>query len=148
MNRGLILRPATIQDADILLGWRNDPETRKASKESTRVVKEEHIAWLSKTLDNTNRRLLISEKNGEPIGSVRADFSDGLWELSWTTAPNHRGQGLAKQMVALLASTIEEPIRAEIKAGNIASTRIAEYAGMTFSKEVKGVLYYHREAFK
>jgi len=51
-------------------------------------------------------------------------------------------------MVALLASTIEEPIRAEIKAGNIASTRIAEYAGMTFNKEVKGVLYYHREAFK
>jgi len=82
MNSGLILRPATLQDADMLLGWRNDSETRKASKNSTRVVKKEHLAWLSKTLGNTNRRLLISEKNGEPIGSVRADFYEGLWELS------------------------------------------------------------------
>jgi RimJ/RimL family protein N-acetyltransferase len=70
-----------------------------------------------------------------------------VWELSWTVAPNARGRGVAKQMVTLLAHQISEPIRAEVKAKNIASARIAEHAGMAVSREVDGVLHYCRDAF-
>ncbi|MBW6487332.1 MAG: hypothetical protein K0B01_14400 [Syntrophobacterales bacterium] len=75
MNETITLRPATIQDADMLLDWRNDPETRKASHSTSEVVTEEHIAWLTKTLGNANRRLLVAEEDGAPVGTVRADLS-------------------------------------------------------------------------
>jgi len=93
-------------------------------------------------------QLLVAEENGAPVGTVRADFSEGVWELSWTVAPNARGRGVAKQMVVLLASQIPEPIRAEVKAGNIASARIAEYVGMEFDREADGVLHYKRPPLK
>jgi RimJ/RimL family protein N-acetyltransferase len=49
-------------------------------------------------------------------------------------------------MVALLAHQIPEPIRAEVKVGNIASARIAEHAGMEFDREEDGMLDYRRAA--
>jgi RimJ/RimL family protein N-acetyltransferase len=148
MNLTIALRQATIQDADMLLGWRNNPETRIASHSTSEVVKEEHLAWLTKTLSNANRRLLVAEENGSPVGTVRADLSEGVWELSWTVAPNARGRGVAKQIVTLLAQKISEPIRAEVKSDNIASARIAEHAGMAFDREVEGISHYSREALK
>lgn len=81
-----------------------------------------------------------------PVGTVRADFSQGTWKLSWTVAPAARRHGVAKQMVALLSQQISAPIRAEIKADNLASVKIAKHAGMVFSQKVKDMLHYSRKA--
>ena len=142
------LRPATVDDADLLLEWRNDPETRNASHNTAEVQREEHVSWLKKTLNNTSRQLYIAEENGIPVGTVRADLVDGVHELSWTVAPNARGRGVATRMVALLARQISQPIRAEVKSGSTASARIAERAGMLFDREVDGILHYRRAAWK
>lgn len=146
MSETITLRLATLQDADLLLDWRNDPGTRLASHGAAAVQREEHVSWLTKSLSNANRKLLVAEENGVPVGTVRADFSDGAWELSWTVAPAARGRGVAKRMVALLAHQIAQPIRAEIKTGNVASTLVAEHAGMQFDCEANGVLHYRRAA--
>jgi len=146
MTDAMILRSATIRDADLLLELRNDPETRKASHNTAEVQTGEHVSWLARTLDDPHRRLFVGEEDGVPVGTIRADSSGGVWELSWTVAANARGQGLAKQMVALLAHQIPEPIRAEVKVGNIASARIAEHAGMEFDREEDGMLHYRRAA--
>ena len=139
-------RAATMDDADMLLEWRNELDTRMASHSTIEILREDHIFWLAKILDNSNKKLLIAEKNGDPVGTVRADYEEGVWELSWTVNPNFRGRGIAKQMVSLFASKIAEPIRAEIKANNFASVKIAQYAGMTISREIEGILYYGRKA--
>ncbi len=146
MNSNIVLRVATMEDADLLLAWRNDPTTRAASHNTAEISRSEHLAWLVATLDDPNRRLLIAEHRGVPVGTVRADLSAGVWELSWTTAPQARGRGLTKQMVALLSRQISDPIRAEVKVGNIASARIAEHAGMQLESEADGILHYRRDA--
>ncbi len=146
MNEDMTLRSVTMNDADMLLEWRNDPETRKASHSTDEVQRNEHISWLSRTLSNPNRRLYIAEEDSVPVGTVRADLFDGVWELSWTVSPRARRQGVAKRMVGMLANQILEPIRAEVKTGNIVSARIAEHAGMEFQRETDGVLHYKREA--
>jgi len=148
MSERMKLRPVTIEDADLLLEWRNDPQTRMASHNTEEVKRDEHISWLTRSLDNPSRRLFIAEEDGVPVGTVRADYSDGVYELSWTVAPNARGRGVGKRMVALLANQITEPIRAEVKVGNEASIRIAEYAGMEYDREDNGVLHYRRAALK
>lgn len=146
MSKTISLRPAIINDADLLLEWRNDPETRRASHNTAEVQWGEHVSWLSRTLSNPNRRLYVVEEDSTPVGTVRADLSEGVWELSWTVSPHARGRRIAKRMVAVLAQQISEPIRAEVKAGNMASTRIAEHAGMEFERETNGVLHYKRTA--
>jgi len=146
MSASVTLRPASAADAALLLRWRNDPQTREASHNSSPVNAAEHQRWLQSRLDDPACLLMVAEHKGIPVGTARADRRDDCWELSWTVAPAARGKGLAKQMVALLANGISEPVRAEIKAGNAASMRIAEYAGLRLDHEVDQVLHYHRDA--
>lgn len=138
------LRPATIADADLLLQWRNDSQTRHASHSMSIVSREDHIEWLDGLLDDASRWLLIAEEDGHPVGTARVDVVDGVHELSWTVAPTMRGRGVAKRMVAIAVAEIVGPIRAEVKVGNEASRAIAEHVGMTLYNEENGVLHYMR----
>ena len=133
-------------DAKALFEWRNDPMTQAASHDASEVRLEDHLGWLEKSLANPHRKLFIAEINGVPVGTVRADQSDGTWELSWTVAPSHRGSGVGKRIVSKLARSITDPIRAEVKSGNIASMRIAKYAGMRLIREADGILHFERMA--
>lgn len=142
------LRPAIADDADLLLKLRNDPDTRRSSFETGEVQKKEHISWLTRVLAAEDRQLLVAEENGVLVGTVRADLSGGVYELSWTVSPDARGRGVGKCIVALTAAQILEPILAKIKSDNISSVRIAEHAGMAFEREVNGVLHYSRPAQK
>ena len=140
----IILRPATLQDAEMLLRWRNDPETRRASRVTRPVSRNEHMKWLANSLQSPTRQLRIAEQDGVPVGVVRADYVDGINELSWTVAPDARGSGIGKQMVAGFVRELKGPIRSQIRKGNSSSTRIAESVGMRLAREAEGFLYYSR----
>jgi len=144
LSDDLALREAIIGDADLLLNWRNERTTRMASNTSEPVLKDDHMNWLDGVISNPDRRLFIAEENGTPVGTARADQVDGIWELSWTVAKESRGRGVAKLMVALLAENLSGDLCAQIKKGNIASVRVAEYIGMQLESELDGILYFLR----
>jgi RimJ/RimL family protein N-acetyltransferase len=130
----------------MLLQWRNDLSTREASHSTALIDKNEHVQWLKRTLENENRKLYIAEVDGVPIGTVRADYENPGYELSWTVSPQKRGLGLGRKMVRHLAESITEPIRAEIKEGNMGSIHIAEAAGMVLVSKGNSTLHYQRNA--
>ncbi|MEZ5776597.1 MAG: GNAT family N-acetyltransferase [Hyphomicrobiaceae bacterium] len=142
MTAEVTLRPAGLEDARLLLEWRNDPVTRSASHNGAPVGRAEHEAWLARSLADPGRRLYVAETAGEPVGTVRADRDGEAWELSWTVAPGARGRGLGTAMVVALARLLDGPVRAEVKAGNRSSARIAEAAGMVLVRTVDGVEHY------
>lgn len=133
------LRPATVADTDLLLSWRNDPETRRQSKTSGEISRQDHVAWLDGVLADPDRRLLIAEADGGPVGSVRADRQAECWLLSWAVAPPARGKGYGKAIVAAMVDGLQGEIRAEVKSDNTASLRIAEAVGMTKIGEIDGL---------
>jgi RimJ/RimL family protein N-acetyltransferase len=141
----LQLRPATMDDSELLLVWRNDPAVRQASHDQSEIGLHAHQIWLRESLENPDRKIFIAEMGDVPVGTVRSDFHDGTYELSWTVAPEAREQGIGKLMVSMLAAQIEEPIRAEVRIGNVASVRIAEHVGMTLESIEDGILYFRRD---
>ena len=96
----LRVRPATTEDAQLLLDWRNDPEARSRSRSSEVIDLESHLAWLGGTLASPDRHLLVVETaEGTPVATTRYDrlapAEDGdRWEVSISVAPGMRGQGL------------------------------------------------------
>ena len=140
------LRNATLADADLLLAWRNDPRTRAASHRQEVVERERHLRWLTDALARSDLRLFVAEENGVPVGTVRVVDETGVAELSWTVAPEARGRGVGTRMVARLAERERGALRAEVRAGNVASMRIAEAAGLALDHEENGVLHYRRDA--
>ena len=133
------LRSATMADADLLLLWRNDQETRRQSKTTTPVERAGHVSWLDGVLADPNRDIRVAEVNGRPVGSIRADRSGDAWVLSWMVAPEARGKGFGHRIVARIVEDLDGEIQAEVRVGNPASARIASAVGMTFRDETDGV---------
>lgn len=133
----MMLRPATWDDSEQLLTWRNDAQTVANSIEGSSVPKEAHTLWLQDALINPKRTLLVAELaswDTTPVGMIRIDGADNgsSCEMSWTMAPQWRGKKLGQKMVKLgvdVAIKTYPLVVAQIRPGNIASLRVAESAG-------------------
>ncbi len=146
METTLSLRLATLEDAQILFEWRNDSLVRAASHNQDEVSFENHLSWLKKSLKNPTRELYIVEENGIRIGTIRSDWDDGAYTLSWTIDSEFRNKGFGKRMVCLLVKKIKVPLRAEVKVGNTPSIKIAEEVGLQLDYIKDGVMYFYRKA--
>lgn len=140
----LSLRPSTMNDADLLLEWRNDITTREASLTTAFVEMQSHCIWLQATLDNPQRRLYIAEYQHQSVGTIRADMDGKGWLLSWTVAPLFRGQGIAHKILNTFIEGYDCPLFAHIKVTNIASIKVAERADFRLLKKSAGVLFYQK----
>jgi RimJ/RimL family protein N-acetyltransferase len=128
----LRLRPATVNDAQLLHVWRNDPQTRSASRNTSPISFSEHELWLSESLASPDRLMFIVEDvTATAVGLVRADRAADGWELSWMVAPGAHGRGIGSRMVLMFAANMEGRISAVIRRGHVASERIAAAAGLS-----------------
>lgn len=125
----MILRRATVEDTDRLLGWRNDPETRRYSSH-TEVDRETHGRWVQRMLQGLHR-LFIAEEEGIPIGTVRLDVATG--EVHLMVAPEARGRGCATLMLGLMVEQATQAglarLWGRIHLGNLPSRRAFFKAG-------------------
>jgi UDP-2,4-diacetamido-2,4,6-trideoxy-beta-L-altropyranose hydrolase len=136
------LKKVTLNDWETLFKWRNDTVTRENSHNSEPVSKEQHLSWLENSLQNENRILLMAYHNEVPAGTVRADIKEGVANLSWTISPDERGKGFGKLMVKKFVNQLAQPVHAEVKSGNVASIKIAEYAGLNKDYESEGIIHF------
>lgn len=141
LPRVLTYRPATAGDADLLRGWRNDPVTREMSRSPDVVGPEEHRAWLRETLADPCRTLLVVERDGLPVGTLRFDRDGPRAEVSVALESGERGGGLGTQAIAeatelqLAAWPELEVVTAEVQRRNVASLRAFERAGYRMTAE-------------
>jgi len=128
-------REATEADAGLLLGWRNDPRTRRSSRSTAVVALDEHLAWLRGVLADPERLLLVVEHEEAPVGTVRFDRRDGDgWEVSITLAPESRGRGLSGAVLAAGERVAADrlgvrTVFAAVHQDNAASGKLFEKAG-------------------
>lgn len=118
------LRKATIEDAKLLFDWRNDPETRQVSRDTSELVWDSHIGWLTRRLQCEDHGLYIAEVDGIPVGTVRIDHD----EISYTVAPEQRQKGVGEAMLVEAKRAFGRKV-AEVKRENVASMKVAERAG-------------------
>jgi len=137
---GLVARPATPQDADLLRSWRNDPETRRWSRDSGPVSAERHAAWLASVLADPARHLWVVEEGGRPVSTVRHDrLVPGRYEVSITVAPGARRRGQALAALAVARERLAEVelqvevIEAHVRSDHTASLALFQRAGYSRS---------------
>jgi RimJ/RimL family protein N-acetyltransferase len=137
----LIIRRAVPDDAERLWQWRNDPETRRASRNTDEVPLEQHMRWFEGGLSRKDRVLLIAEADGEPVGTVRFDMRDDDYlEVSINVAPQARGKKMSAACLGEACNFVlaHGPIgfHAAIRHDNAASIRIFRQCGFVdFGRE-------------
>ncbi|WP_022765726.1 GNAT family N-acetyltransferase [Butyrivibrio sp. XPD2006] len=104
----LFLRNATIEDAQDVFNWRNDPTTRANSFNKDEIDLESHMLWFGKRLGRENTLMYILMNGNKKVGNIRIDIEGTTGEISYMIAPEARGKGYGKKILALLEKTLSE----------------------------------------
>jgi RimJ/RimL family protein N-acetyltransferase len=137
MNRatGVGLRRATLDDAAELHRWRNDPSVRAVSHVTDDIPWDSHVRWLEASLARDDRHVLVAERRGRALGTIRFDVDGAVATVSIAVEPALQGSGLGPAVLDAGERWLVEHdpqvqrIRAEIRPGNEASVRAFLAAG-------------------
>ncbi len=137
------IRAASMEDADRLLSWANDPITRSNSFNPDPIDPVGHVSWLGRVLDDVNSLLLIGEYAGEHIGQIRFDRVEGQVVVSVGLAVRARGQSLGSPLILAGVRAAQRrwpsvPILARIKVDNTASIRAFRVGGFSDARRDEG----------
>jgi spore coat polysaccharide biosynthesis protein SpsF len=130
----LFLRPATVEDSERLLAWRNDADSVRWSTTALPVAENEHEAWFGRVLPDAGRRIWIGEVDGVAVGMVRVDVREAVGTVSVAVDPQRRGHGAGSVLVRalqreLLGDCQVVELRALVHPANAGSQRIFQRAG-------------------
>ena len=126
----LSLRAATMEDAMDIMRWRNDEQSRENSFSKDIIRIPEHLEWYKKKMSDEKCHLFILTADSEKAGYIRIDSSGDFGEISYIIAPEKRGQGLGKEILALLERSLPEGVNGLIGftlPGNEGSRKCFEY---------------------
>jgi L-amino acid N-acyltransferase YncA len=146
------MRPATMADTDLLLSWRNDPVTCANSKSTATVSREDHERWMKFNVAQGYPQHMVMIANSQVSGSIGvvrfdAERSDVMkYEVSITIAPEHRGCGLGRPVLATACAHMPDvSLSAMIRKENTASRRIFEECGFEETDGEHGFVTCRRE---
>jgi UDP-2,4-diacetamido-2,4,6-trideoxy-beta-L-altropyranose hydrolase len=135
----LQIRPATLGDSTLLFEGRNAEAVRRWSLETGVIDRQAHQNWLTASLSNDQRLLLIAEADDGPVGVLRydrrgveAEVSIYLFEdrfgLGWGRALLARGEAFVTRHWPQLTA-----ITAQVLPSNQPSLKVFREAGFTQS---------------
>ncbi len=100
------LRKAILDDALMVLEWRNDEITRKNSFNHEIIDTKSHINWFKKKLNDNSCFMFILEDENEPVGNIRVDLKKNVGEISYMIDPKMRGRGYGTIIIGLVEGEI------------------------------------------
>ena len=104
----ITLRKAIRTDIEMLFQWRNDFETRAASRFTRAVEWDDHVSWFTDRLvDDHAESVWIIQQDSVPVGSGRINRyeDDDRAEVSIVLAPEYRNHGLGREAIRQLVDT-------------------------------------------
>lgn len=142
------VRPASDDDAFLVLAWRNDAESRAQSRNTEPVATEDHLKWFPKAIRDPSRYFLMGEIGpDQPVGYVRFETTPEGYDCGIIIAPWRRRQGLGRELFAAGVHYVQERepdarFVSEIKRDNVASRRMVEAAGFRLVDEDEVYTHY------
>lgn len=133
----LELRAATADDADRSFTWRNDPSTRRHSRDTRELDPVQHRVWWQAAVKDPARRLFIAHVGDRDVGVLRLDILDTQAEVSIYLDPALTGLGMGPRLLRAGQQWVRrhaklERLIATILPANRASARAFIDAGFVF----------------
>lgn len=126
----LKFRKASIEDAQLLFDWRNDPFTREMSGTNEEITLDEHITWLKRKLDDPGVYLYILSDGINNIGQLRLEPIKKEFIISYSIAKEFRSRGFGKIIIKMIIDEFPESVFiAFVKKENYQSSKILTSLG-------------------
>lgn len=146
LEQPLDIRPATMADAETVWRWRAalPPDQFRAGGNPPLA---DHLGWFARALQDPQRLLLMAGSAG-PMAQLRLDLSDGAAVVSILLAPEARGRGLGRRLLAALEPLARSRgltcLRAEVAPQNSASMALFAAAGYERDPDLDGFAQFTR----
>ncbi|MHC8291371.1 UDP-2,4-diacetamido-2,4,6-trideoxy-beta-L-altropyranose hydrolase [Pseudomonas sp. XS1P51] len=133
----LQIRPAIVDDAQLLFDGRNSEAVRRWSLETHVIDWQQHCNWLTASLSNVQRLLLIAEADYGPVGVLRYDLRGVDAEVSIYLFEGRLGLGWGRALLARGEAFVAshwpqlQTISAQVLPGNLPSLNVFREAGFT-----------------
>jgi RimJ/RimL family protein N-acetyltransferase len=146
-------RTANLDDASILLAWRNDPSAREFSVHFEPISMDEHIRWYSDRLERVRLEpFFMFEVNHEPVGMSRLDFAGNLtgnYVISILVNPNQHSKGFGTKILEMTCESFfqlhpNKSIVARVHTRNFVSQRLFVKAGFHSLKSIGDFLEFEK----
>lgn len=149
----ICLRPMDINDAELIVAWRNQQDVVGQFFAVRGPTLEEHLEWFTRYKERNDRQefMIVVAETGQAIGTIGLSNIDRLSRKAeygiLIGSPEHRGKGYAREATELiLAYGFNEiglqKISLKVFSDNLTAIQLYEHAG--FIRE--GLL--HREFYK
>ena len=124
------LRPVRMTDADTLLAWQRQPETRRFARNPQIPERSEHVRWMADKLDDPDCLMNIILHGEVPAGVARLDRMSEGYEVSIAIDPGRFRLGLGRIALTLLHDLVSESdLWAHVHAENLASQALFRSSG-------------------
>ena len=148
-----MLREIQMEDAEIIVKWRSNPEVYRYFKNPHQITLNEHLNWFLHTYPHNRNRIdwmCIEKKSGNKIGIFGLLKEEENTEVNYILAPEAQHQGYAKESIyALIVFARKEwsarYITAEIHEENIPSIQLVEKLGFYLQKKTGHFVVYELE---
>ena len=143
-HNDLTYRLASEDDVRQYFEWANNPEVRKQSFSSDKIIFEEHQSWFKNKLKSNKSLLIMYFLGKDPVGQLRLDIiNDNLAEIDYSVDDKWRGKGIGVLILQSAKHFAEKVfpglvLKGVVLAGNLASVKSFKRAG--FIKEEKLIL--------
>jgi RimJ/RimL family protein N-acetyltransferase len=127
-----------LDDANLLLSWRNSSNTRRFSGHTALIPSDDHFKWFIARLDRAQvEPFFIFQSDLEPIGMSRLDLVNGSvnqFEISIMVDPKHSGKRLGSRILEMTCNSLlnlmfDFSIAAKVHPNNIVSQKLFTSAG-------------------
>ena len=144
-------RNATLDDAAVLLTWRNNPRVREFSLHSGLIPIDEHLNWFSGRLVRAQfEPFSIFVANHKLIGMSRLDViseSADEYEISILVDPNQHGKGLGTRILNMTCESFfnllpDKTIVAKVHVHNFVSQKLFANSGFELRTTVGDFLHF------
>ena len=138
-------RTAKLEDAALLLAWRNNPSVREFSLHSGVIQNDEHMDWFTARLERVQHEpFFLFVAAYESIGMSRLDFmfeSTDKYEISILVDPNQQGKGFGTKILNMTCGAFfnlnpDKTIIANVHQNNSVSQKLFLRAGFQLMNSV------------
>lgn len=152
----LILRPLTLDDADVAFEWTGDERVARYMIYSTHESVETTKEWL-RTVKSTDTRFefgFVRKSDNKLIGSGGIGLKDdGFWEFGYNFRYDCWGMGYATEASMAMIDHVRKSfgdvrLKAECAAENTASAHVIEKCGLVFKGFGEYTSYDGKKTFK
>ena len=130
-----VFKPINIEDAEILLEWRNQENVRFFSGSTDLIIYGSHIKWLEASLSDSHQILLMLWVGTKRFGHIRYKIKQNIATVSIMVNPLCQNLGIGYLMlentIPILLSIHQNilHIQAKIHRDNVASLAVFKKAG-------------------